>query len=110
MGLDRRRVAFAALTLLGVLPLPVHAVTLTLVYRDGNRWVAPADNKPLRTLLKAAAAGHTHYSVVLPSANRELAADRVLVLQKLLTRDAKQPVLLEEIDGFTKADSLKISY
>lgn len=104
-----RQVALLAVVLAAA-ALPAHAATVTLVYRDGNKWVAPADNAPLRTLLKAAAKGATHYRVVLPKDARGTSTDRLGILRDLLARDAKKPVLIEETNGTTKANTLKITY
>jgi hypothetical protein len=84
--------------------------TATLVYRDGNKWVAPADNKPLLALLKAARGGAVHFTFTLPTAERNLNVARVEVLQTLLAREAKRGVVLEEGGGHAPDNRILVGY
>ena len=106
----RKRVALALLCALAPVGAWAQAgSSYTLSYQGVNKWVAETDNKPLRTLLDAAAKGFRHYTVVLPQENRGLAVQRLEVLQDLLAKRAKDGVLMEEQAGSTPANTLAIT-
>lgn len=87
------------LALTGMLLLPALGIAEVLTYRGSNRWVAQEDAAPLRKLTAAAGKGHTHFSVRLPAGQRELAVERLEVLQGILEKSAKSGVVLEETSG-----------
>lgn len=84
--------------------------TAVLQYRDQNKWVAPADNKPLQQVLRAARSGEAYFRVVLPAQGRAVAVARLEILRDLLTREAKKAVVMEEVDGSAAAGTLVIRY
>lgn len=87
--------------------LPCHPWAEVLVYRGDNKWVAPADNKPLVALQKQARGGKTHFSVKLPADRRALAIARLEVLRDILAREAKGAIVMEEV-GTAKAGTLVV--
>ncbi|MBI1309419.1 MAG: hypothetical protein GC129_06200 [Proteobacteria bacterium] len=102
------RLGMVVLALALVAPLPVWALEVVLRYQGDNRWVAQDDKAPLVKLLREAGKGATAYKVVLPAAKRDLSTERLAVLQDLLEREAKAPVVMEETSGSTKANTLKV--
>ena len=102
-----RAVAFvmigAALT---ALPCWVQAEVLT--YKGDNKWVATEDNKPLQALLKTAREGKLRFSVMLPLEHRELAVSRLEVVRDLLAREAQKAVIMEEVSGAAKANTVVV--
>lgn len=107
MGHWRQRLALALL--LG-LPMAAQAATVVLPYRDGNKWVAPADNAGLKTLMAEARKGVVFYRVALPKEHRALAVERLEVVRDLLAREAKQAVVMEEAANNAKAQTLVVEY
>jgi hypothetical protein len=95
--------------LCGLAPLS-QAATLELTYQASNRWVAEADNAPLRALLRAAKRGTTTFQVGLPKDNRALGLARVEVLQGLLQREAKRGIIMEEYGVARRANTLWLRY
>lgn len=87
---------------------PVWALEVVLTFQGDNHWVAPADNKPLIQLLGEAKKGAKLYRVVLPTENRALAVERLDVLTGLLSREAKTGVVMVEVKGTTKPNTLKV--
>jgi hypothetical protein len=88
------RLAASLTTLFLLLGAATHAETLT--YQSANKWVAQADNAPLRALLAQAKQGHTRFTARLPDDNRDLAADRLMVLRDLLEKAAGTGVTITE--------------
>jgi hypothetical protein len=86
--------------------LPAAAATApkswVLVYQGANKWVAEDQNKPLRGVMAAARGGATHFEVRLPAGQRDLNISRLEVLRDLMAREAKGPILLEEVGGDVK--------
>lgn len=73
---------------------PAFAATLT--YQAENKWVAAEDNAPLLQLMQAARNGQTRFLASLPTENRALAIQRLLIVRDILAREAGRPILLEE--------------
>lgn len=99
------------LVALTLLCAPVWAAekTFTLTYKGTQRWVAQADAAPLRALSKTARTLKTNrFTVILPSQNRELAVERLLVVRDILSTNLKTQVVLEEIAGETPANTLTV--
>lgn len=108
LGTSRKYILLAAFMLAFSLCVsPLHAVTLT--YKDTNKWVAEADNKPLLTLMQAAEKGQTHFKASLPAKNRDLSIQRLIILRDILSRKANQPVVIEETGPAPKANTLIIN-
>lgn len=78
------------------------------MYQGDNHWVAQDENKPLVKLLAEAKKGTRHYRVVLPKEGRALSIERLDVLSGLLSREAKGGVVMMEVSGSVKANSLKV--
>ena len=86
-------------------PAPVY----TLTYDKANKWVAPADNKPLIALLRATKAQQwTVFQVVRPTNQPALSAARLVVLAELLQRQHGQTMTLIETTGTTPAQTLRL--
>jgi hypothetical protein len=83
----------------------------TLVYQGTNKWVAPADNAPLRALTAQAKAGKTSFTVTLPAENRDLAVTRLEILTDILEKAAPKGagvVLTESATGSAAANTLEV--
>ncbi len=93
----------AAMAALAALP----AQAETLVYKGDNKWVAQEDNAPLQKLMAEARGGKSIFKVKLPKENRELAVVRLEIVMKILEREAKRGIVLEET-GTAKAGTLVI--
>lgn len=74
-----------------------------LTYRGANKWLAPADNAPMKPLLAAAQKGQGTFEVRLPATQRELATARLEVLRDLLAAKNPKGILIEEVDGAAAA-------
>lgn len=99
-----------SLTLLGAALAALPAVpTLaeTLVYKGVNKWVAQEDNAPLQKLMQEARGGKTVFKVKLPKEDRELAVVRLEIVMRILEREAKKAVVMEEV-GTARAGSIVI--
>ncbi|HEX2858724.1 MAG TPA: hypothetical protein VHP58_00745 [Alphaproteobacteria bacterium] len=72
---------------------------MVLTYRGANKWLAPADNAPMKPLLAAAQKGQGTFEVRLPATQRELATGRLEVLRDLLATKNPKGVTIEEVDG-----------
>lgn len=107
--MDHRPITFTLLLLLGLAVFtarPAGAATLT--YQAENKWVAAEDNAPLLTLMKAAKGGQTQFLVGIPSENRPLSIQRLLIIRDILAREAGKPVLIEETAPAPKPNTLII--
>lgn len=98
------RTVTAMAMLLGLSAQAHAAQAVTLRYQAANRWVASADNAPLRTLMKAARNGTHTFVFRLPTAERQLNEARVEIVRGLLQREAEKSkankgIVLEEGDG-----------
>lgn len=83
----------------------------TLVYQGSNKWVAPADNAPLRSLTAKARAGKTSFTVTLPEGNRALSVARLEVLSDILDKAApagKGVVMTEAGSGVAGANTIEV--
>ncbi|PZP38880.1 MAG: hypothetical protein DI585_06000 [Pseudomonas fluorescens] len=87
---------------------PLSARAELLVYKDANKWVAQEDNKPLMELMAKARDGKTTYKVGLPDGNRELSVQRLEIIRDILAREAKTAVIIEEVGGSAKANTIRI--
>lgn len=106
MGTDRKPLKTIVLgAALAALPVWVHAEVL--VFKGENKWVAADDVKPLQALQNAARGGKTYFKVWLPKENRELAVTRLEVVRDILSREAKNAVVMEEV-GTAAAGTLRI--
>lgn len=93
----------AAVTALVALPVQAE----TLVYKGENKWIAQEENAPLQKLMAEAREGKNVFKVKLPKENRELAVVRLEIVMRILEREAKRAVVLEEI-GTARAGTLVI--
>ena len=107
MGYARSALKPFTLALLGaaVAVAPLHAETL--VYKGDNKWVAQEDNAPLQNLMQQARGGKTTFKVKLPKEGRDLAVVRLEIVLKILEREAKKAIVMEEV-GTARAGTLVI--
>lgn len=98
------RALTATALMLGLVAHAYAATAVTLRYQAANRWVAAADNAPLRTLMKAARTGTHTFVFRLPAGDRQLHEERVEIIRGLLQREAEKQkaqkgIVLEEGEG-----------
>ena len=73
-----------------------------LTYVDGNKWVAPEHNAPLRALVADVKRGVRQFDARLPAQGRELAVERLVIVRDMLARESRQKgegILIEEGNG-----------
>lgn len=76
----------------------------TLQYQNDNRWVAVADNAPLRALISAAKKKQSDIKLTftLPAGQDNLNRERVLILRDILRNNTQKNIHLHQE---TEADS-----
>tara|TARA_R110000868_G_scaffold190862_1_gene434871 strand:+ start:170590 stop:170919 length:330 start_codon:yes stop_codon:yes gene_type:complete len=107
-----KNVFFTALTLAIVCALPALAVdNYKLSYKKDNRWVAQEDATGLRNLLKDAKKNKAeHFYVQLPTDNREITIERLIVLRDILEKQLKTAVTIEETDNTSDTNQMIVTF
>lgn len=93
-------------------PVIASAATYTLPYKKDNRWVAKEDAKELRLLVKEAKKTKKyHVQVQLPEkANTQLYLERLEILRKILERNLKRGVIIEQVAGNATSNKITVMF
>lgn len=101
--------AYIATALLSFISASAFSAEYILPYKKENHWVAKEDASMLRQLIKTAKSKKIkHFYVQLPEEKRDVSIQRLLILRDILEKQVKSGIILEEIDGTNKANSLVI--
>ncbi|MDD9912364.1 MAG: hypothetical protein OXR68_06315 [Alphaproteobacteria bacterium] len=98
------------LTLAATLSTTAWADTYTLPYKNQNKWVGKQDSDSLKNLLDESKTNKTKtFEVILPEENRELSIKRLKVLRDILSRSIGHGILIKEVTGEAKENTLVIT-
>lgn len=83
----------------------------SLIYQKENRWVAIDDANGLRSLLRDAKKEKIYsFNVKLPTTNRDVTVERLIVLRDILEKQLGKAVTIEEIDGDVKNNEIIVTF